>query len=254
MLKIRMTMKKITLFLAVLLLGTAAAAQSRDSVQLRGGSASVDWMQPFSGVSISGPMRVTFVRAGEDGAMRVSYDARSNAASRVKVSVDRDGVLNLREKSSREAADTTEVTICYRVLESLSVDGAEVRFEQPVTEPMIDVRFSGGARADLAFDVRDLVMNVTGKCRLALSGSARYFDLTVSTARVDAGRLTTMSARVDASHGAAVEVCAEERLEAYAASSRIRYVGQPEILRGETALFGGEIVSSDEAVEADNRK
>ena len=63
-----------------------------------------------------------------------------------------------------------------------------------------------------------------------------------------------MSARVDASHGAAVEVSAEERLEAYAASARIRYVGQPEILRGETALMGGEIIPAYQAVEADNGK
>ena len=247
-------MKKITLFFALLLLSSAAAAQPRDSVELRGGSVALDWMQPFSGVSVSGPMRVTFVRVGEDRSMRVSYDAGAGADSRVKASVDRDGVLSLREKSPRGAADTTEVTICYRRLECLSVDGAAVRFEQPVTEPMIDVRFSGGARAEVAFDVRDLVMTVTGKCDLVLSGRARYFDLTVSTARVDAGRLETMSARVDASHGAAVEVSAEERLEAYAASARIRYAGQPEILRGETSLMGGEIVPADQAVEADNGK
>lgn len=242
-----MTMKKITLFFALLLLVSAARAQVCDTVQQRGGSVQIGSMQPFSGVSVSGPMRVNFVRVADDQSLKILYDTKANTASRVKVSVDADGVLNLREKSGREVVDTTEVTICYRVLESLSIDGAEARFEQPVTEPMLDVRFSGGARADVTFDVRDLVMTVTGKCSVVLRGQARYFDLTVSTARIDAAGMEAMSARVDASHGASVRVCAEERLEARASSARILYVGQPEILRGETALFGGEILSAEEA-------
>lgn len=244
-----MKMKKITLLFAVLSLCTAVMAQEQDSLQRRGGSVAVDWMQPFTGVSVSGPMRVKFVRVAEGQPMKFSYDTKSSAASRVKASVDKYGVLNISEKNTREAADTTEVTVWYRTLESLTIDGAEVRFEQPVAEPMLDVRFSGGARAEVAFDVRDLVMEVTGKCRVVLQGSARYFDLTASTARIDASALTAMSARVDASHGASVRVRATERLEAYAASARVCYVGQPEILRGETSLFGGDILPLEEEVE-----
>ena len=37
-----MTMKKITLFFALLLLSSAAAAQHRDSVELRGGSVALE--------------------------------------------------------------------------------------------------------------------------------------------------------------------------------------------------------------------
>lgn len=247
-------MKKIILIFAASILCMAAAAQEPDSVRHRGGSVSVDWLQPFTGVSVTGPMRVNFVHVAEGEPMKISYDTKSNTTSRVKASVDRNGVLNIVEKRALEAADTTEVTVCYRTLESLTVNGAEVHFEQPVACPMLDVRFSGGARADVAFAVYDLVMTVTGKCRIALSGEARYFDLTVSTAWIDASALTTMSAHVDASHGASVRVQATERLEVYADSARVYYVGQPEVLRGETALFGGDIKPISESVEAKNQK
>ncbi len=245
-------MKKIALLAATALLSWGAAAQQdRESEAQRGGSVSVDWMQPFSGVAIDGPMRVKFVRVTGDEPMKISYDTRSSAASRVKASVDKAGVLNIREKSSREQVDTTHVTVYYRRLERLTVAEAEVSFAQPIVEPMVDVSFSGGARVDAAFDVRDLVMNVTGKCRISLSGAARYFDLTVSTALVDAFALKTMSARVDASHGAVANVQVDERLEAYAASAKVYYTGAPEIVRGETSAFGGDIVAYDGATHVE---
>ncbi len=241
-------MKKIALLAAITLLSWGAAAQQEQKSEAqRGGSVSLDWMQPFSGASIDGPMRVKFVRVNEGEPMRISYDNQASATSRVKVSVDKDGVLNIREKGMREQIDTTCVIVYYRRMERLTVAEAQVSFDQPILEPMIDASFSGGARVDAAFDARDVVMNVTGKCRITLSGEARYFDLRVSTATVDAFALKTMSTRVDVSHGAVANVQAEERLEAYAASAKVYYTGTPEIVRGETSTFGGDIVAYDGA-------
>lgn len=239
-------MKKIALLVAMALLVRGAAAQVQNVESQRGSSVSLLSLQPFTGVAVDGPVRVEFLRAAEDQSVQIAYDTKSSTGSRLKASVDKEGVLVIREKNSRDRIDTTEVKVYYRTLESLSVSEAEVRFREPVTEPMIDVSFSGGARVEAAFDVRDLVVNVTGKCRIVLNGAARYFDLKVSTAEVDASALKTMSARVDASHGAVVRVQADERLEAYAASAKVRYAGDPEIVRGETSALGGEIIAAGE--------
>ena len=239
-------MKNIVSIAAALLIGWGAAAQPADSVSLRkGGSLNMEWMQPFSGVAVDGPMRVVLTRIGEDEPTKIAYDTRSSLDSRVKASVDKYGILTLREKNSREKIDTTEVRVYYRTLATLSAAGARVSFTEPVTEPMVDLSVSGGARVEAELDVRDLVLNVTGKSEVVLKGQSRYLTLTVSTARIDASGLHTLSTRVDASHGAQVDVVADERFEANAASAKIRFGGKPEIVRAETSTFGGEIVEAE---------
>lgn len=243
-------MKHIVSIAAALLAWWGAAAQPADSVSLRkGGSLNMEWMQPFGGVTVDGPMRVVLTRVGEDEPTKIAYDTRSSLDSRVKASVDKYGILTLREKNAREKIDTTEVRVYYHTLESLSADGARVSFTEPVTEPMLDLAVSGGACVEAELDVRDLVLNVTGKSEVVLKGRARYLTLTVSTARVDASALQPLSTRVDASHGARVNVWADERLEAYAASAKIQFGGKPEIVRAETSTFGGEIVEAGPEAE-----
>lgn len=240
-------MKKI-LISALLLLGAMElSAQRADSVNARRGSVTMDWMQPFEGASVEGPVKVCFKQVGEQEPMKISYDTKANPDSRVKVSVDKYGILNIREKGARGMSDSIEITVCYRTMKSLRIDGANARFENVLRATSIDLVFSGGAAVDLPLLTTDVVMRTTGKCNVTLSGRSRYYDLTVSTATVDASALQTLSTRVNASHGAEVRVTASERLEAKSSSARVIYVGEPQILRSETSSLGGVVESESDA-------
>lgn len=204
------------------------------------GSVKMDWMQPFEAVAIEGPVKVVFSRVGEGEQMRISYDTKANTDSRVKASVDKYGVLNIRERGLREGADSIEVFVYYQELKSLAVSEANFRFKNTLEQSQIDLTFSGGATGELPLDSQDVVMTMTGKSKVSLKGKTRYFDLKVSTAEFNGKAFETMSARVNASHGAEVTVMASERMEATAQQAQVLYGGNPSIIRS-TATFSGRV-------------
>ncbi len=240
-------MKRWCLLLLALGAVSMLSAQEQDSLGGRRGSVKMDWMQPFEGVAVDGPLKVTLQRVEEPDPMHVSYDTKGNPDSRLKVSVDKYGVLNIREKGRKVPTDTTEVKICYRRMTSLRIQEARVRFEEPIQETSLDVKFSGGAVVEAPMEVYDLVMQVTGKSRVVLTGRTHYLDLEVSTAEVDAVALESVSAHVEASHGAGVRVQVSDRLEARCRMADLNYTGDPRIVRTETSLLGGRI----EAIKAE---
>lgn len=200
----------------------------------------MDWIQPFSAVRVEGPVKVLFSRIGEGEQMRISYDTNANPDSRLKASVDKQGVLNICERGLRNSTDTTVMHVYYRTMESLEVDGARVRFDTPVEQLSFDAKFSGGAMVDLPIEMTDAVITLTGKSEVTLKGKCRYFDLELSTGKVNASALECTSARVEASHGAKVALKVVERLQAIASQSTITYDGEPLILRTNTS-FGGAV-------------
>lgn len=112
--------------------------------------------------------------------------------------------------------------------------------------PHPDMSVTGGAIVTIDVQALDTFIECTGKSSLVIGGSSRYFKLNVSTAKVEAWKLDTVSSIVDASHGADVRVRASERLEAVTSTSaKVFYRGNPEIVRGKTSLFGGEIILVD---------
>lgn len=235
------------LLLIVMFFALAQGAMAQSSAPASKSKMSVDWLQPFNGVKINGPMYVEFFGVDSDDEMKLSYGSNPSTPSRVKAVVDKNGVLNIKEKTSRDQVDTTRIQIYYKELKNLEVNQAVVKFMSgAVKEPMMDVAISGGASVDMEFDVEDLVATVSGKCDVQFSGRARYFDITVSSGRVDASALHTMSSIVDASSNAWVWVDAYERFECNVVSAKVRYSGEPTYVRTQTSPFGGAVIAVEE--------
>lgn len=209
------------------------------------GAVKVNSLKPFVAVKVEGPMKVIMTQVDDEEQTGFSRDSTNNSGMRISVSVDKHGVLTIRERGAKLAADSTEFRICYRTLESLVADEASVRFESPIRQLSFDASISGGAVVDLPLETTDAVVEMTGKSRLKLSGTCRYFDLTVSTGRVDASALTATSARVKATHKAQVKLHAMERLDASAAQAEVICLEEPSILRAKTSV-GGRVNSVEE--------
>ncbi len=238
--------KKVVMVALMVMVGLSAMAQSESTTPSKS-KMSVDWLQSFRGVKISGPMYVEFIGVDSDKEMKLSYGSNPSTPSRVKAVVDKNGILNIREKTSRNQVDTTRIQIYYKELKNLEVSQAVVSFTGgAVEEPMMDIALSGGAKINMELEVDDLVVTVSGKCDATFSGEARYFDLTVSSGRVDASQMETMSARVDASSNAWVWVSSYERFECNAISAKVRYSGKPIYTRTQISPFGGAIIAVEE--------
>ncbi len=230
-------MKKLILSVVVLFAGLSASAQSD------GGTS--EWLTEFTEVSLSGPFAITFEQVPETEAPRIVYDTKGSYTSKFKAEV-KNGVLTITEKAEARRTTTTEVKVCFHSIRKIRVSGAAASFPGPFKAAMLDISVGGGAAVDGAFDVTDLVMDVSGRSRAILTGDVRYFTLKVSTAKVDASQMKAMSVRADASNGAEVSVDASERLEAKTSTNaRISFRGDPAVLRGSAGFTGGEVIKID---------
>lgn len=234
------------LLIALLALGiiplTKAQEQESDPAPAREPLA-LDWIQPFTSVSIKGPVKVEFVRLSEGGVSRVSYLSAGGPERKVNAKVDKNGLLRIREKRTKDQVDSTRITIHYTSLDGVELRGASAHFTGTIEDAMFDLTLLDGARAQALLDVKDLLLRVEGRSELTLRGRTRYLTLNTSGAtRVDASSLQTMAAYVKAESRAWVWVDVTERLEAYVSSSKVRYGGYPQWVRGET-LMGGALIA-----------
>ena len=154
--------------------------------------------------------------------------------------------MRVEERFDQKRTTVTDVTVYYSSLEKVRVSAATVAFEEPLERRVFDMSVSGGAIVTLGIRTLDTFIECTGQSRIVLSGESRYFKLNVSTAKIDAWDLSTVSSIVEASHGAEVRLNVSERLEAVTSTAaRLLYRGKPEIIRNRSSLFGGDIVSVD---------
>ncbi len=205
-----------------------------------------DRLVDFSRLEISGRMNVRLKKVAPGETVSITYDLKGCITSKFKASVDKDGLLRIEERIDPKRLSTTDVTLYYDTLTDIQIAHATVVFEDTLHSRLLDLAATSGATVSLDVESLDMAVVSTGKSSLALSGTSRYFKLTVSTAKVDASGLQTVSAIVDASHSAEVRVTASERLEAITSTSaKLLYRGRPEIVRGKTSLFGGDIICID---------
>ncbi len=201
-----------------------------------------DWLPEFGKVSVSGPVNITFKRVEKADEAKIVYDTKGSATSRFRATVNKNGVLQISERFDAKATLITDATVYYVALGEVEIDHATATFAEPIRSTLFDLSVSGGAIVTMDLDVLDSFVECTGKSTLKLGGVSRYFKLTVSTANVDARALKTVSADVNASHGAEVYLAVEERLEAVTSTAaKLYYEGAPAILRNRNSLFGGEI-------------
>jgi len=205
-----------------------------------------DLLSPFSGLEIDGPMNVSLKRIGKGEDTKIVYDTKGDISSKFKASVNKEGILRVEESFDQKREAVTDVTIFYDSLSYIKIAHATVSFDGPLECRILDMSITGGAIVTADVQALDTFVECTGKSSLVIGGSSRYFKIDVSTAKIEAWGLNTVSSIVEASHGANVRIKSSERLEAVTSTAaKVFYRGNPEIVRGKTSLFGGDIISVD---------
>ena len=104
-----------------------------------------------------------------------------------------------------------------------------------------------GAHLTAALEVQDLQMELTGHAAAELSGTARYLTLFVSTGKVEATALESMSVRVNAAGSGHAALWVTDRLEAKTSTGgTVVYKGDPAILLTGEKFMGGSISRLEE--------
>ena len=111
----------------------------------------------------------------------------------------------------------------------------------PLKATWRDLRVGEGAHLTAALEVQDLQMELTGSSEAELSGEARYLSLFVSTGKVEASTLESMSVRVNATSSGHASLWVTDRFAAKTSTGgTIAYKGDPPILiTGEKFMLGG---------------
>lgn len=204
-----------------------------------------EWLTEFSEINISGPFNITFEQVAETEAPRIVYDTKGAYTSKFRAEV-KNKVLTVSEKAEDRRTTITEVKLFCHALTKIRISGATATFQTPLTGTTLDVVIGGGAVVTAPIEVVDLMMDVSGKSRVILTGASRYFTLSVSTAKIDASQFKVMSLTVDASNKAEASFNVTERMEAKAATGgRISYTGTPIVMHSSVGFTGGEVVKID---------
>ena len=220
--------------------GTDAMSQVVRTISVQ----KTEWLSPFNKVVVDGSINIVFKRVESDEGLKIIYDTKGNPASRFRAGVDKNGVLQIVDRSEIKNNNiSTEVTVWYKELESITINRATATFEDDVESKLLDIFIKGGALVTMDIKAMDALVECTGRSSLKIGGQSRYFELDISTAKIDGVDLQTISADIDASHEAEVKISVSERLEAVTSTSaKLYYKGEPAIVRNKNSLFGGEIM------------
>ena len=90
--------------------------------------------------------------------------------------------------------------------------------------------------------VKDLKLDITGKSRVTLTGSARYLTLFISSGVLEAAALEVMSAVSNVTSSGTASLWVTDRFEGKTSTGgKITYKGSPTIIRGSMKFMGGDI-------------
>lgn len=230
-------MKK--LILSVMMLAAAFVCRAQGTLSASGERS--EWLPSFTSIVAEGPFDIVLVGVPDSVAPKVVYDTKGSYTTRFRAEV-KDRVLHIREKADARRPDRTQVRVCYNTMRTLDVTDSDVSFADTVSQPMLDVTVAGYGNLSGKLDVKDLDMNVSGHSTVMLSGRVRYLTLFVSSGKVDAVALETMSARVNVQSNASVTLNVTDRLEGRTSTGGIiRYKGEPAILRNAMKFMAGDI-------------
>ncbi len=229
-------MKKVILC-AVLLAYTALGhAQENSSSTQRS-----EWLPTFTSVVVSAGVDIRFVQVSDNEAPRIVYDTKGSYTTKFRAEV-KNQALTIAERIDTRRPERTTVTLYFNNLSSLSLTDAVASFASPLHQNEFSLIIGARSTLNMALDVKDLAVELTGKSEATLSGKARYLSLFASTGKVNAEALETMSAMVSASSSAAVTIWATDRFEGKTSTgATIRYKGEPQIIRTAAKLMGGTV-------------
>lgn len=196
----------------------------------------------FDAIDVDAPIKLTLTKISDSEIPYILYDTKDVYTSKFSFEVDKSGVLKIRERNDPKRESITEVHVYYNHLKSISISRADVVTEEVIDAHLLDINISNDAHFIAEIDTQDLKINITGKCRVEISGEALYQTADVATAIYNAINLSTMSTTVSVSHNANATIDATQRLEAKSTTGgTINYKSTPDIYREEISLFGGEV-------------
>lgn len=236
-------MKKFLLTISALITFICASAQEGATTTITTPTSNPvkQWTASFTAIDIDAPIRLKLVKIDENEAPYIVYDTKGCYTSKFTAEVEKD-VLKVRERTDLKRETVTEVEIYFNTLSDISIAKAGVIVEGVLTSPLLDISLSNGTTFSAEIDVLDLMVSVTGKSYVTLSGKALYQTADISTAEYNASALETMSTTISSSHNSVTRVDATQRLQAKTATGgKVYYKSLPEILRSDIPVFGGEI-------------
>ena len=200
-------------------------------------------LAPFTTVEIDAPIRLKLIKIAENEIPYILYDTKGATLSRFSFEVNnKTRTLKITERYDPQRKTTTEVEVYFNTITDLSIARADATIEGTLKSQLLDIYVSHSAHLVAEIDVLDLMAFISGKSYIQLTGQTRYQTADISTAEYDATELRSISTIAESSHNAIVKVDATERLEAKTSTGgKLYYYTQPEILRSEITLFGGEI-------------
>ena len=242
-------MKK-TILTAALALFAAWGLRAQDAQAIRTalGSQS-EWLASFSAIAVDAPLDLRLVRVAGDEAPRIVYDTKGSYTSKFKAVV-KEGTLRITERPASSRLARTEVTVYYNELRQLTATDATVLFADTLRTTLLDLTAGGQAKLTAAVDCADLTLEISGKSEVLLTGKARYLSAFVSTGKLEAGGLETLSSQINAQSGGDASVWVTDRIEAKTTTNgRVVFRGHPAVIRGGSKFMGGAIMQVEEIRE-----
>ena len=234
-------MKKTILTAATLLLAVCGLRAQDAGEAQSAAAAKSEWLPSFTTLVIDAPLDIRLIRVPDTEAPKIVYDTKGSYTSKFKAAV-KDRVLRITERPESRRPDRTEVTVYYNDLHKVTINDATAVFADTLSSKMHDMTIGGAATVTAALDFADLCLDISGKSNVTLTGKARYLRLYISSAKLDASGLETMSAEVNAQSGAIATLWVTDRFEGKTSTNaKIFYKGDPSVVRGGAKFLGGDI-------------
>lgn len=200
-------------------------------------------LEEFTNIDIDAPVKLTLLKLEEGQTPYLEYNTHGYYASKFTATVDKaKRELNISERIDTKRESITDVKLYYSSLQRICIAHADVSAKETISGQLLDVFVANESHFVADIDVLDLLVNVSGKCRVVITGNTLYHTAEITTAQYDASKLESVSTVANVSHNGMAKVDAHERLQATTSTGgTIYYVTEPAILRSESSLFGGMI-------------
>ena len=200
-----------------------------------------EWLTSFTAVEVTAPVDLHFYRVPDTEAPKIIYDTKGSYTTRFRFGVQ-DKVLRISERPDSRRPERTQVSVYYNSLDRIAIADAVATFDSTLVATVLDLTVGGMAEVKAPMAVKDLKLDITGKGRVSLTGSARYLTLFISSGVLEAAALEVMSAVSNVTSSGTASLWVTDRFEGKTSTGgKITYKGSPTIIRGSMKFMGGDI-------------
>ena len=200
-----------------------------------------EWLTSFTAVEVTAPVDLHFYRVPDTEAPKIIYDTKGSYTTRFRFGVQ-DKVLRISERPDSRRPERTQVSVYYNSLNRIAIADAVATFDSTLVATVLDLTVGGMAEVKAPMAVKDLKLDITGKSRVTLTGSARYLTLFISSGVLEAAALEVMAAVSNVTSSGTASLWVTDRFEGKTSTGgKITYKGSPTIIRGSMKFMGGDI-------------